>query len=150
MDAMTSGFWLSRWIGTIGKSRSPRNCRTFSWRCGRRTLHFSLFQSVPDSGPLISFPDSTYPAAQPEPDVMASIADITCDSDGEITSFVGENGRTKFLPLHKIRKDEDYYIGFFLIGAYQEILGICTICLVIRMRCILRSTKRLIIRSIRL
>ena len=58
-----------------------------------------------------------------KPDVMASIADITCDSDGEITSFVGENGRAKYLPLHKIRKDEDYYIGFFLIGAYQEILG---------------------------
>jgi arginine decarboxylase len=58
-----------------------------------------------------------------KPDVIASIADITCDSDGEITSFVGENGRTKFLPLHKIRKGEDYYIGFLLIGAYQEILG---------------------------
>jgi arginine decarboxylase len=36
---------------------------------------------------------------------------------------VGEQGRTKSLPLHKIKKDEDYYIGFFLIGAYQEILG---------------------------
>ncbi|MDE3198404.1 MAG: arginine decarboxylase, partial [Acidobacteriota bacterium] len=43
--------------------------------------------------------------------------------DGEITSFVGEHGRTKSLPLHKIKKDDDYYIGFFLIGAYQEILG---------------------------
>jgi arginine decarboxylase len=58
-----------------------------------------------------------------KPDVIASVADITCDSDGEITSFVGEGGRAKFLPLHKLRKDEDYYIGFFLIGAYQEILG---------------------------
>jgi hypothetical protein len=52
-----------------------------------------------------------------------SIADITCDSDGEITSFVGENGRTEFLPIHKIETAEDYYVGFFLIGAYQEILG---------------------------
>jgi arginine decarboxylase len=58
-----------------------------------------------------------------KPDVIASIADITCDPDGELTSFVGENGRAGFLPLHRVRAGEDYYIGFFLIGAYQEILG---------------------------
>jgi arginine decarboxylase len=86
--------------------------------------NFSLFQSVPDSWAIDQlFPIVPIQRLNQKPDVMASIADITCDSDGEITSFVGENGRTKFLPLHKIRKDEDYYIGFFLIGAYQEILG---------------------------
>jgi arginine decarboxylase len=86
--------------------------------------NFSLFQSVPDSWAIDQlFPIVPIQRLNQKPDVMASIADITCDSDGEITSFVGENGRTKYLPLHKIRKDEDYYIGFFLIGAYQEILG---------------------------
>ena len=86
--------------------------------------NFSLFQSIPDSWAIDQlFPIMPIQRLQQKPDVMASIADITCDSDGEITSFVGENGRAKFLPLHKIRKDEDYYIGFFLIGAYQEILG---------------------------
>jgi arginine decarboxylase len=86
--------------------------------------NFSLFQSVPDSWAIDQlFPIVPLQRLNQKPDVIASIADITCDSDGEITSFVGENGRTKFLPLHKIRKDEDYYIGFFLIGAYQEILG---------------------------
>ena len=86
--------------------------------------NFSLFQSIPDSWAIDQlFPIVPIQRLNQKPDVMASIADITCDSDGEITSFVGENGRTKFLPLHKIRKDEDYYIGFFLIGAYQEILG---------------------------
>ncbi len=86
--------------------------------------NFSLFQSVPDSWAIDQlFPIVPIQRLNQKPDVIASIADITCDSDGEITSFVGENGRTKFLPLHKIRKDEDYYIGFFLIGAYQEILG---------------------------
>ncbi|MCM2358332.1 MAG: arginine decarboxylase [Geobacteraceae bacterium] len=86
--------------------------------------NFSLFQSVPDSWAIDQlFPIVPIQRLNQKPDVMASIADITCDSDGEITSFVGENGRTKFLPLHKIRKEEDYYIGFFLIGAYQEILG---------------------------
>ena len=86
--------------------------------------NFSLFQSVPDSWAIDQlFPIVPIQRLNQKPDVIASIADITCDSDGEITSFVGENGRTKYLPLHKIRKDEDYYIGFFLIGAYQEILG---------------------------
>ncbi|MFA6822299.1 MAG: biosynthetic arginine decarboxylase [Geobacter sp.] len=86
--------------------------------------NFSLFQSIPDSWAIDQlFPIMPLQRLNQRPDVMASIADITCDSDGEITSFVGENGRAKFLPLHKIKKDEDYYIGFFLIGAYQEILG---------------------------
>lgn len=86
--------------------------------------NFSLFQSIPDSWAIDQlFPIVPLQRLNQKPDVMASIADITCDSDGEISSFVGENGRTKYLPLHKIRKDEDYYIGFFLIGAYQEILG---------------------------
>ncbi|HEY6873099.1 MAG TPA: arginine decarboxylase [Geobacteraceae bacterium] len=86
--------------------------------------NFSLFQSVPDSWAIDQlFPIVPIQRLNQKPDVMATIADITCDSDGEITSFVGESGRTKYLPLHKIRKDEDYYIGFFLIGAYQEILG---------------------------
>jgi arginine decarboxylase len=86
--------------------------------------NFSLFQSVPDSWAIDQlFPIMPIQRLNQKPDVLASIADITCDSDGEITSFVGENGRTKALPLHKIKKEEDYYIGFFLIGAYQEILG---------------------------
>jgi arginine decarboxylase len=86
--------------------------------------NFSLFQSVPDSWAIDQlFPIVPLQRLNQKPEVMASIADITCDSDGEITSFVGEHGRTKFLPLHKLRKDEEYFIGFFLIGAYQEILG---------------------------
>lgn len=86
--------------------------------------NFSLFQSVPDSWAIDQlFPIMPLQRLNQKPDVMASIADITCDSDGEITSFVGVNGRSKYLPLHKINADENYYIGFFLIGAYQEILG---------------------------
>lgn len=86
--------------------------------------NFSLFQSVPDSWAIDQlFPIVPIQRLDEKPDVLASIADITCDSDGEITSFVGENGRTKALPLHKMDPGEEYFIGFFLIGAYQEILG---------------------------
>jgi arginine decarboxylase len=86
--------------------------------------NFSLFQSLPDSWAIDQlFPIVPIQRLNEKPDIMASIADITCDSDGEISSFVGENGRTEYLPIHKIEADEEYYIGFFLIGAYQEILG---------------------------
>jgi arginine decarboxylase len=85
--------------------------------------NYSLFQSVPDSWAIDQlFPIVPIQRLQQKPDVMATIADITCDSDGEVSSFVGENGRTKYLPLHKVG-EEEYYIGFFMIGAYQEILG---------------------------
>ena len=86
--------------------------------------NFSLFQSVPDSWAIDQlFPIVPIQRLHQRPDIIASIADITCDSDGEITSFVGEHGKTKYLPIHRIDPEEDYYIGFFLIGAYQEILG---------------------------
>jgi arginine decarboxylase len=86
--------------------------------------NFSLFQSLPDSWAIDQlFPIVPIQRLNQKPELMASIADITCDSDGEITSFVGENGRAEFLPLHTIETGEDYYVGFFLIGAYQEILG---------------------------
>ncbi len=86
--------------------------------------NFSLFQSVPDSWAIDQlFPIMPIQRLNQKPDVMATIADITCDSDGAVSSFVGEHGRTEFLPLHKVQNDEDYYIGFFMIGAYQEILG---------------------------
>ncbi len=86
--------------------------------------NFSLFQSVPDSWAIDQlFPIVPLQRLNQKPSVMATIADITCDSDGEVSNFVGEHGRSKFLPLHKVSADEDYYIGFFMIGAYQEILG---------------------------
>ncbi len=86
--------------------------------------NFSLFQSIPDSWAIDQiFPIMPIQRLNEKPDVMASIADITCDSDGEITSFVGQHGRSKYLPMHKINSSVDYFIGFFLIGAYQEILG---------------------------
>jgi arginine decarboxylase len=86
--------------------------------------NFSLFQSIPDSWAIDQlFPILPLQRLQQKPELFSSIADITCDSDGEITSFVGEHGKTKFLPIHRVEPDEDYFIGFFLIGAYQEILG---------------------------
>ena len=53
----------------------------------------------------------------------ATLQDITCDSDGKIANFVTNRQATHVLPVHPIKKNEDYYLGVFLVGAYQEILG---------------------------
>ncbi len=52
-----------------------------------------------------------------------TLQDITCDSDGKITNFVVGNTLSNVLPVHALKKDEPYYLGVFLVGAYQEILG---------------------------
>ena len=51
------------------------------------------------------------------------IADMTCDSDGKIDTYVENEGLDTSLPLHALRHGESYRLGFFLVGAYQEILG---------------------------
>jgi arginine decarboxylase len=84
--------------------------------------NFSLFQSVPDMwGVQQIFPTMPLHRLGEEPMVKGTIADITCDSDGEIRSFAGEN--SDFLALHELLADEDYYLGTFLLGAYQDTLG---------------------------
>ena len=53
----------------------------------------------------------------------ATLQDITCDSDGKIANFVKGGQISHVLPLHPLRRNEPYYLGVFLVGAYQEILG---------------------------
>jgi arginine decarboxylase len=53
----------------------------------------------------------------------AILADLTCDCDGKIDRFIDKQGVRRALRLHEIRKGEDYYLGAFLVGAYQETLG---------------------------
>ena len=56
------------------------------------------------------------------PDLLCSLADITCDSDGRIEQFINAD-RDDLIPLHSLREDEPYRLGIFLVGAYQEVLG---------------------------
>ncbi|OGU41946.1 MAG: arginine decarboxylase [Ignavibacteria bacterium GWB2_35_12] len=86
--------------------------------------NFSLFQSLPDSWAIDQvFPVMPIHRLNEKPTIYATIQDITCDSDGKIDNFIGERNYTHYLPLHKFKPDEPYYLGVFLIGAYQEILG---------------------------
>ena len=86
--------------------------------------NFSLFQSLPDSWAIDQlFPIMPIARLDEKPNRNAAIQDITCDSDGKVTTYVNLSQQTSYLPLHKLRPGEHYYIGVFLVGAYQDILG---------------------------
>ena len=86
--------------------------------------NFSVFQSAADSWAIKQvLPVMPLSRLNEKPTVQCSLADITCDSDGKIKQFIGENGTSKTVPMHELRKDEDYHIGLFLTGAYQDVIG---------------------------
>ena len=86
--------------------------------------NFSLFQSLPDSWSIDQlFPIMPIQRLDERPQRQATLQDITCDSDGKITSFVTSSMQSHSLPVHTLRKGEKYYLAVFLVGAYQEILG---------------------------
>lgn len=87
--------------------------------------NFSIFQSLPDTWSI----DHVFPAAPlsrhgERPSVNTEIVDITCDSDGCVKSFAHPEDNLSFLPLHERRdRQERYYLGFFMTGAYQDSLA---------------------------
>ena len=86
--------------------------------------NFSLFQSLPDSWAIDQlFPIMPIQRLDERPTRNATLQDITCDSDGKIANFVTNRSISNVLPVHVLKKSEGYYLGVFLIGAYQEILG---------------------------
>ena len=83
-----------------------------------------MFQSLPDMWAIDQvFPVMPLHRLNEEPRRQAIIADITCDCDGKIDRFPDRRGTRKTLALHGLREKEEYYIGAFLVGAYQETLG---------------------------
>ncbi len=86
--------------------------------------NFSVFQSAPDAWAIDQlFPISPVHRLLERPTRRIVLADLTCDSDGKITRFIGRRQPRTFLELHKLRRNERYVVGIFLVGAYQEILG---------------------------
>ena len=86
--------------------------------------NFSLFQSLPDAWAIDQiFPIMPIHRLNEEPVKNATIQDITCDSDGKIDKFVSTRNSPHQIPLHLLKGKEPYYLGVFLVGAYQEILG---------------------------
>lgn len=86
--------------------------------------NFSVFQSLPDSWAIDHvFPIVPIQRLEEEPSRDATLQDITCDSDGQIDTFIGKRSTERTLRVHPIAPGESYQLGIFLTGAYQEILG---------------------------
>ncbi len=92
--------------------------------------NFSVFQSMPDSWAVQQlFPVMPIHRLNEEPDRKAILVDLTCDSDGKISQFIDMNSsstnKTKkgSLEVHTLHENQPYFMGVFLVGAYQEILG---------------------------
>nr|WP_298125033.1 arginine decarboxylase [uncultured Pseudoxanthomonas sp.] len=87
-------------------------------------VNFSVFESIPDVWAI----DQVFPIVPIErldeaPTRRGIIADMTCDSDGMVKTYVENEGLDSSLPLHAMKHGESYRLGIFLVGAYQEILG---------------------------
>ena len=86
--------------------------------------NFSLFQSLPDVWAINQIlPTMPLHRHLEPPNRPAIISDITCDCDGKIDIFPGYSGNRNTIMLHPLKDDEEYYLGVFLVGAYQETLG---------------------------
>ena len=86
--------------------------------------NFSLFQSAPDHWAFDQiFPIVPLHRLDEHPQRFGTIVDITCDSDGKIDEFVDSSGHRSNLGLHELKTGEPYYIGMFMLGAYQDIMG---------------------------
>ncbi len=122
-------FWsIAREVGEIASSmkHAPEELKKISKMLPDKYFcNFSLFQSLPDSWAIDQvFPIMPISRLDEKPTRTATIQDITCDSDGKITNYISNHGTSNSLPVHQIKeKDAPYYIGVFLVGAYQEILG---------------------------
>ena len=121
-------FWsIAREVGQIASSlkHAPEELKKVAKMLPDKYFcNFSLFQSLTDSWAIDQiFPIVPISRLDERPDRSCTIQDITCDSDGKIANFISTQGISNSLPVHSVRPGESYYLGVFLVGAYQEILG---------------------------
>ncbi|HLA95376.1 MAG TPA: biosynthetic arginine decarboxylase [Pyrinomonadaceae bacterium] len=92
--------------------------------CAKYLANFSVFRSMPDNWALEQlFPIIPIHKLNKKPTEYATLCDITCDSDGIVDKFVDLHDIKPVLELHKLVKDEPYYLAMMLVGAYQEVMG---------------------------
>ena len=92
--------------------------------CAKYLANFSVFRSMPDNWALEQlFPIIPIHRLNKKPTEYATLCDITCDSDGIVDKFVDLHDVKPVLELHKLEKNESYYLAMMLVGAYQEVMG---------------------------
>lgn len=92
--------------------------------CAKYLANFSVFRSMPDNWALEQlFPIIPIHRLNKKPTEYATLCDITCDSDGIVEKFIDLHDVKSVLELHKLEKNEPYYLAMMLVGAYQEVMG---------------------------
>ena len=121
-------FWsIAREVGdmAVEMRHAPEELRKVSKMIPDKYFcNFSLFQSLTDSWAIDQvFPIIPLSRLDEKPTRTCTVQDITCDSDGKIAYYISPSGTSGSLPVHPVKPGEPYYLGVFLVGAYQEILG---------------------------
>jgi len=112
-------------IGGMDPGEVPEDLRTLKIELADQHIcNFSVFQSLLDHWALGQlFPIVPIHRLNERPQLESTLVDITCDSDGKVSKYIDLNDVRETLPLHDLRPDEPYYLGIFLTGAYQDIMG---------------------------
>lgn len=121
-------FWsIAREVGQMAETmrHAPEELRKVARALPDKYFcNFSLFQSMTDSWAVDQlFPIIPLQRLDEKPNRRCTLQDITCDSDGKINRFITNHGIQNSLPVHSVKEGQPYYLGVFLVGAYQEILG---------------------------
>src|SRR5690606_28538973 len=115
---------LLRALRKFAASSRPEIAELESMLTDQYLWDFSGFQSMLDHWAIGQpFPIMPVDRLDEQPERRAMLVDLTCDSDGKVSHYVSSYADNSFLPLHSPRPDETYVLGFFLMGAYEDIVG---------------------------
>jgi len=127
---LESLFWqvaekLQGTIGQMDPEQVPEDLLTLKIELADQHIcNFSVFQSLLDHWALGQlFPIVPIQRLNERPRLESTVVDITCDSDGKVSKYIDRNDVRETLPLHELRNGSPYYLGVFLTGAYQDIMG---------------------------
>ncbi|HUP46871.1 MAG TPA: biosynthetic arginine decarboxylase [Thermoanaerobaculia bacterium] len=123
-------FWevaerIERTVRQMDPQEVPEDVRNLQIELADQHIcNFSVFQSLLDHWALGQlFPIVPIHRLNERPQLESTLVDITCDSDGKVSKYIDLNDVRETLPLHDLRPDQPYYLGVFLTGAYQDIMG---------------------------
>ncbi len=121
-------YWqLMEKLNTIIQSQefAPQEMQSLKYNLSSQYLcNFSVFQSAADTWAIDQvLPIVPLTRMDEKPTVNCSLVDITCDSDGKLDQFISDHDLSNVLPVHPLLPGEDYFIGLFLTGAYQDVMG---------------------------
>ena len=123
-------FWevaerIQKIVTRMDPSEVPEDIRNLNIELADQHIcNFSVFQSLLDHWALGQlFPIVPIHRLEERPQLESTLVDITCDSDGKVSKYIDLNDVRETLPLHELRNGQPYYLGVFLTGAYQDIMG---------------------------